>query len=142
VPYKSGGALTTALIANESQFAVTPLPAALPHIMSGRLRVLGVGSSRRSAKLPEVPTIAEAGVSGYQSTGWAGLLAPRGVAQSIVHKLNASVREAMSRPEMREQIERQGADAVASTPAEFAILIRDDWERFGRAIKAARLGVE
>ena len=142
VPYKGGGASVAAVIANESQFTITPLPAVYTFIKSGRLRVLGTGGEKRSPQLPEVPTIAEAGVPGYQSTGWAGLLAPRGTPQPILDKLHAALTKAMSQPDTREQIERQGADPVISTPAEFSRFIREEWDRFGQAIRAARIKVE
>ena len=142
VPYKGGGASVAAVIANESQFTITPLPATLSHIKSGRLRALGTGGDKRSLQLPDVPTIAEAGVKGYQSTGWIGLLAPKGTPKPILDKLHATLVKVMNQPDTRELVERQGAEAVASTPAEFAKFIREEWDRFGQAIKAAKLKVE
>jgi tripartite-type tricarboxylate transporter receptor subunit TctC len=142
VPYKSGGASTTAVIANEAQFSMSPMPNVLPHVLAGRLRALGVGGSERSPKLPDVPTIAEAGVPGYHSTGWAGLLSPRGVPPAIVKRLNAAVVDAMSRPEARERIERLGAEVRVTTSSDFAALIRSDWDSYGKAIKAANIKIE
>lgn len=141
VPYKGGGALIAAVIANEAQFTVTPLPGALPHIKSGRLRALGTGGDKRSTQLPEIPTIAEAGIP-YHSTGWTGLLAPTGTPKAILDKLRAALLKVMSQPDMREQIERQGADVVTSTSAEFAKFMREEWDRYGEAIKAAKIKVE
>jgi tripartite-type tricarboxylate transporter receptor subunit TctC len=142
LPYKGGGALVAALVANEAQFTVTPLPGVLPHIKSGRLRALGTGGTKRSSQLPEVPTIAEAGVSGYQSTGWAGLLAPRATPRPILDKVYATLSQVMRQPDVRTQIERQGADPVMNTSVEFEKFMRDEWDRFGAAIKAAKLRVE
>jgi len=142
VPYKGGGASVAAVIANESQFHITPLPATLSHIKSGRLRALGVGGLKRASQLPDVPTIAEAGVKDYQSTGWIGLLAPKGTPKPILDKLHATLAIVMNQPDTRELVERQGADPVTSTPAEFAKFIREEWDRFGQAIKAAKLTVE
>lgn len=142
VPYKGGGASVAAVIANESQFTITPLPAVLTHVKSGRLRALGTGGERRSTQLPEVPTIAEAGLPKFQSTGWIGLMAPRGLPQPVFGKVRAALVQAMKQPDTREQIERQGGDPVVSSPEEFAKFIREEWDRFGQAIRAAKLKVE
>jgi tripartite-type tricarboxylate transporter receptor subunit TctC len=142
VPYKGGGASVAAVVANESQFTITPLPAVYSFIKSGRLRVLGTGGEKRSPQLPDVPTIAEAGVPGFQSTGWAGLLAPRATPAPILGKIHAALIKVMNQPDTRELIERQGADPVTSTPAEFGRFIREEWDRFGLAIKAAKIKVE
>ncbi len=142
VPYKGGGASVAAVIANESQFHITPLPATFSHIKSGRLRALGVGGLKRASQLPDVPTIAEAGVARYQSTGWIGLLAPKGTPKSILNKLHATLVKVMNQSDTRELVERQGADPVSGTPAEFTRFIREEWDRFGQAIRAAGLKVE
>jgi len=142
VPYKSGGASTTAVIANEAQFSMSPLPNVFPHVKAGRLRALGVGGVERSAKLPDVPTIAEAGVPGYRSTGWAGLLSPRGLPPALVNRLNAAVREAMNRADVRERVEALGAEVVTGTPTAFADLIRSDWDSYGKAIRAANIRLD
>lgn len=142
VPYKGGGASVAAVIANESQFHITPLPATLTHIKSGRLRALGVGGLKRATQLPDVPTISEAGVAGFQSTGWVGMLAPKGLPKPIFDKLHAALVKVMSQSDTREQIERQGADPAATTPAEFTKFLAEEWARFGTAIKAAGLKIE
>jgi tripartite-type tricarboxylate transporter receptor subunit TctC len=137
VPYKDGGASVTALIANQAQFTITPLPASLPHVRANRLRALATGGDRRSSQLPDILTMNEAGVAGYQSTGWNGLLAPARVPKSVIDKLNATLVKVMAQPEMREQFERQGAEPRASTPSEFAKFIREEWDRYGPVIRAA-----
>jgi tripartite-type tricarboxylate transporter receptor subunit TctC len=142
VPYKGGGASVAAVIASESQFTITPLPAVLTHVKSGRLRALGTGGERRSTQLPDVPTIAEGGLPKFQSTGWIGLMAPGGLPQPVFGKVRAALVQAMKQPDTREQIERQGGDPVVSTPEEFAKFIREEWDRFGQAIRAATLKVE
>lgn len=142
VPYKDGGASVAATMANEAQFTVTPLPATLPHVRAGRLRAIGTGGEGRSPQLPEVPTIAEAGVPGYRSTGWMGLQAPRGTPTAVLARLNEMVVKVMGQPEAREQIGRTGAEATTSTRAEFAAFVRDEWDRYVRVIKAAGLKVE
>ena len=141
VPYKGGGALNAAVIANETQFSVTPLPGALPHIRSGRLRALGTGGDKRSTQMPDVPTIAEAGVP-FLSTGWTGILATTGTPKPVLDKIHATLLNVMAQPEMREMIERQGADAVTSTPEAFGRFIREEWSRYAPAIKAANIRIE
>ncbi len=141
VPYKGGGALNAAVIANEAQYSVTPLPGALPHIRSGRLRALGTGGEKRATQMPDIPTIAEAGVP-FLSTGWGGVLATAGTPKFILDKVHATLLKTMALPEMRETIERQGADPVTNTPAEFARFMREEWNRYAPAIKAANIRVE
>lgn len=137
VPYKDGGASVTALIANQAQFTITPLPATLPHVRAGRLRAIATGGDTRAAQLPEVPTMVEAGVAGYQSTGWNGLLAPVKVSRSIVQQIASAVARVIAQPEMRDQFERQGAEARSTTPGEFASFMREEWDRYAKVIKAA-----
>ncbi len=137
VPYKDGGAAVTALIGNQAQFTITPLPSTLPHVRANRLRALATGGDRRSMQLPDVPTMNEAGVAGYQSTGWNGLLAPAKVPKAIIEKLNATIARVIAQVETREQFERQGAEPRASTPAEFVRFIREEWDRYTPVIKAA-----
>ncbi len=142
VPYKGGGASVAAVIANESQFCVTPLPATLPHIKSGRLRALGTGGNQRSQQLPDTPTIAEAGLAGFHSTGWIGLMTPKGMPSPLFDRIRGAFLKTMEHADTREQITRQGGDPVTSTPGEFAKFIRIEWDRFGTAIRAAKLTLE
>ena len=142
VPYKDGGASVTALIANQAQFTITPLPATLPHVRAGRLRAIATGGDTRAAQLPEVPTMVEAGVAGYQSTGWNGLLAPVKVSRSIVQQIASAVARVIAQPEMRDQFERQGAEARSTTPVEFASFMREEWDRYAKVIKAAGITPE
>jgi len=141
VPYK-GGASLIAVIANESQFTIAPSPAVMAHVRSGRMRALASGGEKRSPQTPDLPTISEAGVPGYVSTGWAGLMAPKGVAKPIFDKLYASLVKVINQPATRELLERQGGDPVTTTPAEFIKLINEEYARFGEAIKLANLKVE
>jgi len=142
VPYKGGGASVTAVVANEAQFTLTPLAATLPFIRSGQLRALATAGPKRSTQLPDIPTMAESGLQGFQSTGWVGLMVPRGTPQPIADRLYATVTTAMKQPETLELLVRAGADPASSTPAEFASLIREEWTRFQAAIAAAKLAIE
>ena len=142
VPYKGGGASVTALVTNEAQFTLTPLAATLPFIRSGQLRALATAGPKRSTQLPELPTMAESGLQGFQSTGWVGLMVPRGTPQPIVDRLHAMATTTIKQPETQELLVRAGADPASSTPAEFASLIREEWTRFQAAIAAAKLAIE
>lgn len=141
VPYK-GGASLIAVIGNESQFTIAPGPSVMSHVRSGRLRALATGGEKRSPQTPDIPTIIEAGVPGYVSTGWAGLMAPKGVPKPIFDKLYASLIKVVNQPATRELLERQGGDPVTTTPAEFVKFIGEEYARFGEAIRLANLKVE
>ena len=141
IPYK-GGASLIAVIGNESQFTIAPSPAVMAHVRSGRLRALATGGEKRSPQTPDIPTIIEAGVPGYVSTGWAGMMAPKGVPKPIFDKLYATLVKVVNQPATRELLERQGGDPVTTTPAEFVQFINQEYARFGQAIKLANLKVE
>src|SRR4051812_12876691 len=141
VPYK-GGASLIAVIGNESQFTIAPTPAVIAHVRPGRLRALASGGDKRSPQTPDLPTIIEAGVPGYVSSGWAGLMAPKGISKPIFDKLYATLVKVINQPATRELLERQGGDPVTSTPAEFVSFINEEYARFGQAIKLANLKVE
>ena len=142
VPYKGGGASVTATVTNEAQFTLTPLAATLPFIRSGQLRGLATAGPKRTTQTPDLPTMAESALPGFQSTGWVGLMAPRGTPRPITDRLYTTVVTAMKQPETQELMLRAGADPASSTPAEFAALIRDEWNRFKAAIAAAKLSIE
>ena len=141
VPYK-GGASLIAVIGNESQFTIAPSPAVMAHVRSGRMRALATGGEKRSPQTPDLPTISEAGVPGYVSTGWAGLMAPKGISKPVFDKLYATLVKVVNQPRTRELLERQGGDPITTTPAEFVKFINDEYARFGQAIKLANLKVE
>lgn len=141
VPYK-GGASLVAVIAGEAQVTIAPMPAAIGHIRAGKMRALATGGEKRSTLMPELPTIAEAGVPGYLSTGWMGLVTPRGVPKPVFDRLYSSLIRTLHDPATREGLERQGGEPQTSTPQQFLQLIRDETERFRLAIKLADLKVE
>ena len=142
VPYKGGGASVTALIGNESQMTITPAPAVLSHVRAGRLRALATAGAQRSPLTPELPTVLESGVAGYLSSGWMGLMAPARTPKPILEKLLATLVKAIQTPATRELFERQGADPVTSTPAEFKKFVAEEYARFTQAIRLANLKPE
>jgi tripartite-type tricarboxylate transporter receptor subunit TctC len=142
VPYKGGGASVTALIGNESQVTITPAPAVLSHVRGGRLRALATAGAKRSPLTPDLPTITESGVPGYLSSGWMGLMAPARTPKPILDKLLATLVQVVETSATRELFERQGADPVTSTPAEFRKFVAEEYARFTQAIKLANLKPE
>jgi tripartite-type tricarboxylate transporter receptor subunit TctC len=141
VPYK-GGASLTAVVANEAQFTIAPGPAVLAQVRANRMRAIATGGEKRSPLTPDLPTIMESGVPGYVSTGWAGIMAPRGTPKVILDRIYATMKKVLADPATREQMERQGGEPTASTPQEMLRVIREDYARMGQAIKLAKLKVE
>lgn len=132
VAYKGTGPALIDLIAGQVQMQFGGLPAMMPHIKSGKIRALGISTARRSASLPELPTIAESGVPGYETAGWNGLAAPAGTPRAIVNALAAQVVEFKQRPDIRKRFADQGAEALESSPEHFkAFIIREvaQWKK-------------
>jgi tripartite-type tricarboxylate transporter receptor subunit TctC len=142
IPYKGGGAAVIAVLANEAQYYVTPLPGAHGQIRAGRLKALGVGGETRAPQLPQVPTIEEAGLPGYRSVGWTGLLMPRGAPPAMVTKVSGKLATVIAMPAIREQIIQAGGEPGFLAGALFAQFMREDMARFGTAAKAANLTAE
>ncbi len=107
----------------------------LPHVKSGRLRALGTTGARRSPALPDVPTIDEGGLTGYEFTAWHGILAPREVPPAHIAAINAKLREALRTPEVAKRFEELGLDIIASTPAAFGAHLKSEHEKWGRLVK-------
>ena len=142
IHYKGGGAAVVAVIANESQYLITPMPAVLGQIRAGRLRAVGVGGDQRAPQLPQVPTIEEAGLTGYRSVGWSGLLMPQGTPAAITTMVSEKLAAVLAMNSLREKILDAGGEPGLLTGAAFAKFMRDDMARFGVAAKAANLNVE
>jgi tripartite-type tricarboxylate transporter receptor subunit TctC len=142
VPYKGGAPGMTALLGGQVQLYFATISTALPHIRAGKLRALGVTSAKRSTAAPEFPTIAEAGVPGYQHTSWVGMLAPAKTPQPIVAQLNAEVVKILESPQMKALLLRDGLEADTSTPEEFARDIRAQIEKWKKLIEAAGIKAE
>ena len=135
VPYKGGAMAINDLIAGHVQVMWESVNSMAPHVRSGRVRAIGIGSPRRSAGFPDVPTIAEAGVPGYEATTWSGVIAPAGLPRPIVDKLNAAVNAAIRTPLFKERFEANGDESGGGTPEEFAELIRKDSLRWADVVK-------
>ena len=136
VPYKGTAGQLTALVAGEVQMSFVTMPSALPQVNSGRLRVLAIGSPKRSPSLPDVPTVAESGLPGFDVGAWNGILAPARTPPAIIAQLNAEIVKMTRDPAAKENASGQGAELVSDTPQEFATYIKAQITRFAQVVKA------
>jgi tripartite-type tricarboxylate transporter receptor subunit TctC len=137
VPYKGSAAAVMALVSGEIEVMFESGPPVIPFIKRGRLKVFAVGSPRHSLALPEVATVAEAGVPGFSAQSWAALLAPAGTPKGIVQKLNAELKVALSAPDVKERFLNLGAEPMVSTPEETAAYMKSEVQAWGKAVKAS-----
>ena len=135
VPYKGNAAALTALVGGEAHMMFSNLLTSMPHVRSGRLRVLAVSTAKRSPQMPELPTIAESGVPGYDVTPWYGILGPARLPTAIVAKWNKEVARIVVLPEMKERFVTQGIDLASSTPEAFAALIKAEVPKWRKIVK-------
>ena len=142
VNYKGGGPALTDVMGGHVSAFFSGVSSGTPHVKAGKLRALGVTTTRRSAALPDVPTIAEAGVPGYEVDAWYGLLAPAATPPAIIARLNRDLTQLLSTPEMKERLLAAGLDARASTPAEFRDRIARDITRYAEVVRKAKIPLE
>lgn len=142
IPYKGGGAMMTALLAGEVDWAIEGLTATLPQVRAGRLRALAVTGTTRSPALPEVRTLAEAGVPGYAYIGWTGVAAPAATPVELIDRLNREINRLATSDDGRRWFNSVGADPGELTPAEFAAFIRAEHAQWGQLIRDAGIRVE
>ncbi|MFN0162871.1 MAG: Bug family tripartite tricarboxylate transporter substrate binding protein [Burkholderiales bacterium] len=137
VPFKSGGAAVTALLAGEVQLSVVGMPPALAQVKAGKLVALAVTTGRRSALAPDVPTVAEAGLSGFEADNWHAMFAPAGLPGPIHELLSTHLARALATPEVQQQLMRAGAEARFMTPAELAGLLREETAKWASVVKSS-----
>jgi tripartite-type tricarboxylate transporter receptor subunit TctC len=142
VPYKGDAPGITDLLGGQTDLYVTNILPLQPHVRSGKLRALAVTSRKRAASLPEVPTMEEAGVAGFEVESWFGFLAPARTPQAIVDTLNAALVKVVAMPEVQQTMMDTGGAPASSTPEEFGSRIRDDVAKFGQIVKSANIKVE
>ncbi|MEO8443126.1 MAG: tripartite tricarboxylate transporter substrate binding protein [Betaproteobacteria bacterium] len=142
VPYKGTGPAVADTVAGQVQSAISTMPAAVPHIQSGRLRGLGIAGKKRSTAIPDVPTMAEAGVKGVEGENWNGVLAPAGVPPEIVVLLNREIVKAVNQPQVRERLAALSLEAIPSTPAEFRKVLDSELKKWAEVVKAANIQAE
>ncbi|NQW85353.1 MAG: tripartite tricarboxylate transporter substrate binding protein [Alcaligenaceae bacterium] len=135
VPYKGSGPSFTDLVGGQVDFTMDSLVQSLPHIQSGRLKVLAVLSAKRSPVLPAVPTVAESGVPGYDFTNWFGFVAPAQTPKEVITQLHRDIASVLSQPALREQLEKMGTEVIASTPEQFSAQIRSDTDKWAKIVK-------
>ena len=135
VPYKAATAAFTDLIGGGVQLMMVNSPVAGPHAQAGRVRALGISGSRRSSTYPEIPTIAESGVPGFEVVAWGGLIGPANMPRELVTRLNTEIRTALASPAVKERFRALGAETDPCTPEEFRELARRETEKWARVIK-------
>lgn len=142
VPYKATGQYIADLLGGRVSMMFTGMPPVLPHVNAGKLRALAVTTGHRSPALPGIPTLDEAGVPGYESSVWFGILAPAKTPPDVVRLLNARLVRILDAPDMRVQLANQGAEAIGGTPAQFGQVMRDDMKKYAGVIRAAKIALE
>lgn len=142
VPYKGGGPALLAVLGGEVQLTFANLSAAMPHIKTGKVRVLGVTGARRSPALPDAPTVSDAGVPGFVATAWVGFAAPAKTPAALVNRLHGDFVAVLAVPALRTWFASQGLEIVANRPSEFAQHVRDDIARWTKVIKAAGIKLD
>jgi tripartite-type tricarboxylate transporter receptor subunit TctC len=142
VPYKGGAPAVTDLVAGRLNLAMANLTTAQPHIRAGRLRGLGVGTKARSPLFPEMPTISEAGVPGYEANNWSGIVVPKKTARPIVERLHREVVAVLSDPATAKRLVAQGLEPVGDTPVQFAQYLKEEAAKWGKLVKSAGIKAE
>jgi tripartite-type tricarboxylate transporter receptor subunit TctC len=143
VPYKGTlPGLIETLAGRVAMIATSSMSLLVPHVRSGRLRALGITTAARSSALPDIPTIAEAGVPGYEAVQWSGLLAPAGTPQEVINRLHKEVTAILRAPEVRDRLTADSAEIVAGTPAEFSEFLKAELVKWANVVKAAGIKAE
>lgn len=142
VPYKGSGPLTTDLLGGQIAMSFDTITPVLPHIKAGKLRALGVTTGKRSSALPDVPTLDEAGMKGFNLGTWFGILAPAATPKEVVTRLNTEIVKIINAPDFRKKMEEIGAETVGNTPDQMAKQIKDDTDRYAKLVKDAKVVIE
>jgi tripartite-type tricarboxylate transporter receptor subunit TctC len=142
VPYKGGGPSAIALLSGEVGVAFAAVPAVVQHVKTGKLRVLAATTAKRALTLPDLPTIAESGVPGYEVNSWNGMLVPAGTPQAIIMRLNTEFNKAISTPEIAKRMIAEGIEPVGGEPRLFSDLIRSETAKWAKVVKAAGMQVD
>jgi len=142
VPYKGSAPAIIDLMAGQVMMYFDTMPSSLPHVRAGKLKGLAVTSAKRSAGAPDIATVAESGVPGFETTSWFGILAPAGTPAPVVETLNREIIRALSTPESLDRMTQQGLDSVLNSPSEFAGVIRTDIDKWAKVIKDANIKVQ
>jgi tripartite-type tricarboxylate transporter receptor subunit TctC len=142
VPYKGGGPAMTAAMGGQTQLLVATSVGLLPHVRAGKLRAIAVTSTKRSAAAPDIPTIAESGVPGYEHEPWNGMFGPAGIPKAVLARINAEVVRVLNSPEAKKALEGDGADIVGGTPEQFGTVLKAEIAKWTKVAKAAGIKAE
>jgi tripartite-type tricarboxylate transporter receptor subunit TctC len=142
VPYKGGAPAVADLVAGRLHMMMANLTTAQPHIRAGRLRALGVGTKSRTPLFPDLPTLAESGVPGYEANNWNGIVAPRGTPRSVIAKLHVEVSAVLKEPAIQTRLAAVGLEPIGDTPDEFAAYLRAEADKWGRVVRQAGIRAE
>jgi tripartite-type tricarboxylate transporter receptor subunit TctC len=142
VPYKGAGPAVVDLIAGHVHLSFDVVPVVIHHVKAGRLRVLAVTSEKRSSVLPDIPTVTESGVPGFDMSTWWGLVAPGAVSKDIIARLHGETVKVLRLKEVADRIAEQGAEIVGNTPAEFSAFIRSERAKYGRIVREAKIKID
>jgi len=142
IPYKGGGAAITDLLAGQVSMYFGTTPSTLPFVQNGKLRALGVTTAKRTSAAPDVPTIAEAGLPGYEQSAWHGLLAPAGTPEPVIAKLHAEMSKVVRSRDVLDKFAAQGIEVIGGSSAEFAAFIRGDVAKYAKLMKTAGIKLD
>ena len=142
VPYKGTGQAVTDLLAGQIDLMFAPAQTVMPHVQAGKLNALAVTGARRSSLLPDLPTVAQSGLPGYEAVGWFGLLAPAKTPSAIVAKLSADANKVLAEPDVKQKLQIAGAEPAGDTPQEFARFIHDDQAKWSKLMKERGIASE
>jgi tripartite-type tricarboxylate transporter receptor subunit TctC len=142
VPHKTSGEARNSVLGGHVQMMTDAITTMTPYVQAGRVKALGSTGKARSAVVPDVPTVSEAGVAGYEATIWLGIMAPTGTPKAIVDKLNGEINKALSRPDVKEAWIKQGAEPMIMSPAEFDKYLRSDIDKWANVVKISGIKLE
>jgi len=142
VPFKGGGPAMIDVMGGHTKLVFSSLVQTTPHLKSGKLKALGTGGSKRSTVLPDVPTIAEAGVPRYEAVNWWGMVAPAGTPQAVIDKVHKALGAVQTSPEVQKQFSSEGAEIVQMSPSEFAAYLQKEIVRWERVVKEGNIKAE
>jgi tripartite-type tricarboxylate transporter receptor subunit TctC len=142
IPYKGTAPSVVAVVSGEAQLTHSSIPSILPHVRSGRVRALGVATARRLPSLPEYPTVAEAGLPGFEASGWAGMVGPANMPREVVQRLNAAIIDTLKQKDVIDRMLKDGAVPAPSSPEEFASYMKAELRKWGEVVKLANIKAE
>jgi tripartite-type tricarboxylate transporter receptor subunit TctC len=142
VAYKGSTGARNDLLGGHVNMMFDEIPSVGPNVLAGQVRALGVTGAKRSSAFPDVPTVSEAGVPGYEHTGWSGIMVPAGTPKPIIDRLNAEIRKVVAKPEVKATWEKQGAETMSMTPAEFEAYLRAELDKWTKVVKAANIKLQ